>query len=260
MATKVGLDTRRAIIREFRRGNRTKAGLARKYNTSVSTVYRIVRDAGLTGEAPGENMASITAAVPQKLTISITGNTISKEDATAVLKALNAIESRRRLSGNGSRDATETSAVRDLIRWVGSQEEREKEEMRLRSEIEALRGQKEQVQSELSSLDATAEKLQSTIGRMKSAAQNAMDSLSAVEDRLTALEDRMSDDRDLFMIASGIRSMVENGDIDDETLSFIGKLGELWIPEESEINESVRRALMKYLEAAEQKITGWGRV
>lgn len=253
MAARVDRDTRKAIIMGFARHNKTKAELSRQYGISVSSVYRILRKAGYQSNPTPAGMTP-HSATKDGTARTVDQDIIQKETADTSISPFpetDAEDEQYRVR----EEKPDDSNLDDFTIWLNSREEREREIRRLLSEISTLKSEKLSVENELNALDRETKRMQETIDRLRSLADRALKSLSAVDSRLYRIEERMADDRDLIMISSGIRTLVERGELDPNLLSFLGDLSGIWISDDPDITNSVRRALMAYLEVTQERIS-----
>lgn len=254
LANRVLPETKEAIIQEFQRGNASKAALARKYNISSSSVSRILAGADVPTTSPFGNPEKKRPTSGKVLDPHSAETGGSSEDTLLpgtpekVLAQLSGFL--KEIGDVGDLEIL----VSEFGNWLRSRDELEKEKLKAAMELESLRAEKASVEDRIIRLGSKAASLEMIIGRMKTSAENAQVSVSLVEERLTNIEERLATNRDLLMIAAGVRSIMEHGDIDDETLSFIEDFDDLWKPDTDEMRRRVRKALIHYIEVANSKV------
>lgn len=241
LAKRILPETKEAIIQEFQQGKANKALLARKYNISSSTVSRILASADI---PPETSMPEPPMEPAEDFEVPEEPPQVHNDAITRLYEIL---------EGTDQAEDMET-LVNEFGKWIKSRDELEKEKVRAAMDLESLRAERASIENRIFALASKAANLELVIGRMKTSAENAQVSMSLVEERLSNIEERLSTNRDILMIAAGIKSLIDRGDIDDETLSFIQDYDDMWKPDSEEMRERIRKALVHYVEMANSKV------
>lgn len=253
MAKRISPETKKAILEEFSRPGITKAGIARKFNISPSAVSRIV------AVAPAKKVEKPPARIEEKTEI----KPEKKETKPDHEKGENIVELFKKggVSESDLKDLhyTLTSETRstgmgdmfsEFLQWVRDRDEIEKEKIFRMEELESLSSRKDSAEKEIKNLEQKIARLQSNIWDMKTAAERAHDSMSRVERRMELLEDRMNEDRGLLVLAAGLKSLIESGELGAKIISVISGPGGNFNPEDREAIEKLRAVLNRYIRMA----------
>lgn len=249
MVNRISPGTRKAILDEFLKGSSSKAAIAKKYGVSTSTVTRIVSSESPSQTEPAATKAAKESGKVEALAKKLGTEGISENEIDEFISLMKETE--------GTSDVT--GLFKEFVDWVKSRDELEKERLNASMEVDSLKSEKASIENEIFNLGSKAATLEIVIGKMKALAENSQESMSLVEERLTNLEERLAEDRDLLIIASGIKSLIDRGDIDDETLAFIMGFDNLWAQNEAEIREKASKALIRYIEMANSKVKSFRR-
>lgn len=239
VAGKISPETKKEILNEFSKPGATKAGIARKFNISASTVSRIIATSSGNKE---EKKSSVPSAPPKKkesdLLALFQEEGISESDLKAFLFSL-------RQRGEAS-DLNEL--FDEFLRWVSDRDQMEKDKILASTEVDSMKSRKESMEKEISGLEGKTAGLEIKVWKMKSSAERAQKSLSEVQGRLEYLEDRMTENRDLLVLAAGLKSLVDSGDLGRKVVSLIADPQNVWDPESQESVKRVSKALERYLQ------------
>ncbi len=243
MANKISPEVRNAILREFSQPGNTKAGIARKYSVSPSTVSRIIAAPTLNGKSEG---AEKQKPSENGLIGKFSREGISEADLAKLLAFL-----------KENADFTSLGELfADFMGWIRERDELEKNKLLISTEIESLKSRREMIEREISELEGKTAKLEINIWRMRSVAERAHDSMARVEERMDILEDRMMGNRDLLILAAGLKSMLENGDIGEEAMTYISDPESTWGQNNQDAVERIREVLKGYLRDAASRFPG----
>ncbi len=238
MANKISPETKKAILSEFSKPGATKAGIARKFNISASTVSRIVAAGNVGKEEKGVETAASAPKKGSDIIALFQEEGISESDLKAFLFSL--------------RQRKDTFNINDLfdefLKWVSDRDQMEREKIMSSTEMDSMTSRKESMEREISELEAKTAGLEIKVWKMKSAAERAQNSLSEVQGRLEFLEDRMTENRDLLVLAAGLKALIDSGELGRKVLSLISDTENVWDPENQQSVEKVSKALERYLQ------------
>lgn len=238
MAGKISPETKKEILKEFSKPGATKAGIARKFNISASTVSRILATASEKKEEKSSASAEPAKKKESGLLELFQEEGVSESDLKAFLFSL--------------RQRGEDSNISDLfdefLRWISDRDQLEKEKIMASTEMESMESRKESMEREISGLEGKTAGLEIKVWKMKSAAERAQKSLSEVQGRLEYLEGRMTENRDLLVLAAGLKSLIDSGDLGKKVVSLIADSQNVWDPDNQESVKRVSNALERYLQ------------
>lgn len=251
MASKISPETKESILREFSKPGATKAGIARKFNISPSTVNRIIATSSEDKENKIEKNVEPSANVQKNgsdLLALFQEEGISESDLKAFL-----------FSFRQSKETTDLNGLFDeFLRWVADRDQLEKEKILASTEMNSMASRKDSMEKELSDLEGKTARLEINVWKMKSAAERAQKSLSQVQGRLEFLENRMTENRDLLVLAAGLKSLIDSGDLGRRVVSLIADPDNIWDPDNRESVERVSRALDRYLQMVSSDLSSSG--
>lgn len=238
VAGKISPETKKEILEEFSKPGATKAGIARKFNISASTVSRIVATASDKKEENPSTPDEPASKEERGLLELFQEEGISKSDLKAFLFSL-------RQMG----EATDINELFDeFLKWISGRDQLEKERIMASTEMESMESRKESMEREISGLEGRTAGLEIKVWKLKSAAERAQKSLSEVQGRLEYLEARMTENRDLLVLAAGLKSLIDSGDLGKKVLSLIADPQNVWDPESQESVRRVSSALERYIQ------------
>lgn len=250
LAAKITDEVKDSIIREFRKGRKSKAQLARDHEISPSTVARILANAQPRATAGGRGTGSSDESSGKTVTV----RKDADEEIETLLSGLREYAARNGQEGQGTDIA---GLLKDFIAWLEHRDSAEREKIALGSEIDSLKLEKSTIEDRIFKLGSKAANMEITIGRMRAEAEKANLSMEEAEDRLARLEERMEENRNLLILTVGLLSLMERGELDEETINLMGKFKNLWTPDEAEISEKVRTSMLHYMEMASSRLRGW---
>lgn len=234
----------------------TKAAIARKYEISPSTVNRILSGAGVPPSARGSTGTGKSTPEQSESRIQRETEIRDDKDGTRISELHSDLVNALLKLGLEDRSGIDV-LVAEFHDWLRSRDDLEKRKLQDTMEIEALRTERARIEERIFELSTKAANLEMTIGRMRATAENAQVAMSLVEERLTNMEERMASNRDLLIIASGIKSLLDRGDIDDSTLAFITNFDDMWSPTTDEVRKRAKKALIRYVDMASSKLKKW---
>lgn len=248
---------RDSIVKDYLEGKMSKAAIARKYEISPSTVNRVLSEAGAIPSVKKPSVNSERSvpgnSEPVKESAGKAEREVSKEKADSIHS--NVVSA---LMSIGVDDPAGIEAlVSEFHQWLISRDQLEKQRLQDSMDLEALKSERGRIEERIFELSTKAANLEMTIGRMRATAENAQVAMSLVEERLTNMEERMASNRDLLIIASGIKSLLERGDIDDKTLAFVTEFDDMWSPTTDEVKKRAKNALIRYIDMASSKVKKW---
>ena len=245
MAGKISDETKRAIIRAYTDGGKSKTQIAREYEVSVSSVSRFINE-----DSAKEKTLPIKGkpkqAKPHGSNKSFRNNSApapGSEPAATVFADLEKI-----LSGNAEilGELPMEYLVQEFVNWISRRDKGEKELISLEMAIESLKLEKSSIEEEISRLGSKAGSLEILIGRMKRLAEDSHMDLSLVEERLANIEQKLSIDHDILLIGSAIRTILRGQELDEELVSMIADMVKWNTSGTKEKKDLVRKALAEY--------------
>ena len=255
MAGKIQKETKDAIIRAYKNGNRSKADLAREFELSSSSISRILAGAG-TDEKKKENDSSDAlpnqTKVPEDPSPEKTTQELQKNPVSSLVGEVeHALSEYAELSG----DQNIESLVHEFISWISKRDRGEKELISLEMAIESMRHEKNSIENEIGRLGSKAGSLEILIGKLRKLAEDSQMDLSLVEERLSNIEEKLSIDHDILLIGSAIRMILRGEELDEELVSMIADISNLNTGNNQDRKDTVRRALSEYSEFFRRRIS-----
>ncbi len=256
MAGRVDRETRTRILEEAGKREKSIAQIARDFKVSPTTVRRIVLSANARpDDLKAENLSKSPAEASSGMLSMDASKPGVDEAEKRILQTLREALNRIHEKKDGEAEEIEPELyVEEFLKWISQRDEMEKERIKVESEIDQLKALKDDLEKQVSDLFSRAVRVETMIGRMKSQADNAQEALDMVENRISALEDRLSTERDVLVVAAGLKWILDTGEISDEALNFISRFRKLWYPDVNEIRSRLRDAIMADLENALSKL------
>lgn len=251
VATRISQETRDAVIQEFQKGGRSKSSLAKEYNISVTSVSRILSSSSISARAAGlvfPNESQIDA---------FRSIGLSRTSARKFLSTVKEIQEWIKVREDQGAVPDLVGLIVEFSSWVRSRAEWEKEKIMDKEEIESLRLEKSSIENQILRLGSKAANMEIMIGKMKAEARDATSSMTLAENRMSQLEERMEKDKNLLIVASGLVSLLERGEIDEATVEVMSKFKNLWMPDETEISRRILDSMLHYMEVAHSKLKLW---
>lgn len=253
LAGKIPEETKKAIMRAYGKGGKSKAQLAREYEVSVTSVTRIILDGEGKGKKPMAKGGRASPELREKPSGS-QGTSITTNEGHP--KSVPESELERALSsyGNILGEQNAESLVREFVSWISRRDKGEKELISLEMAIESLKLEKSSIENEISRLGSKAGSLEILIGKMKKLAEDSQIDLSLVEERLANIEEKLAIDHDILLIGSALRMILRGEQVDDELVAMIADISNLNLKESNEMKETVRQALSEYSDFFRRRI------
>lgn len=237
MANKISPEIKAKILSEFSKPGSTKAGIAKKFNISASTVSRIV---ATHSEKPQEK--SVKSPKPsQDNENGLIGLFREEGIADSDLKALLFSLKQRK------EDSNMMELFDEFLKWVSSRDQMEKDRILASTEIDSMMSRKDSMEREIIELEGKTAKLEINVWKMKTAAEKAHNSMSEVQGRLEYLEQRMSENKDLLVLAAGLKSLIDSGELGKRVVSLIADPENTWDPANKESVRRISKALDRYI-------------
>lgn len=248
MANNISPETKKAVLSEFSKPGATKAGIARKFNISVSAVNRIIATSGTVEEKEGpENKPARKAE--KGLVDLFAQEGVSESDLKALLFSL--------------KQTGEVSDIShlfdDFLRWISSRDQMEKERILQSTEVDTMVSRKNSMEKEIIELEGKTARLEINVWKMKTAAEKAQNSLSEVQGRLEYLEERMAENRDLLVLAAGLKSLIDSGELGKRVVALIADPENSWDPENKESVRRISKALDIYINQVSSGLSSTGK-
>lgn len=241
MAKRISPETKKAILEEFSRPGSTKAGIARKFNISSSTVSRII---ATSSPKPQEKGPTESASKKEDIVDLFKKEGVTERD----LKGLHSSLSEHRKSSDLN------DLFSEFMNWMKERDEMEKEKLLMFAELDSLQARKKSAEKEIKDLEEKTAKLHDSIWDMKTSAERAHESMSRVEGRMELLEDRMNEDRGLLVLAAGLKSLIESGELGVKIISIISGPGGEFDPQDRRAIEKLKGALDRYIKMASAEL------
>ena len=245
MAGKISDETKRAIIRAYTDGGKSKTQIAREYEVSVSSVSRFINeDSAKEKTLPTKDKPKQVKPHGSNKGFRTNSNIApGSEPAATVLADLEKI-----LSGYAEvlGELPLEYLVQEFVNWISKRDKGEKELISLEMAIESLKLEKSSIEEEISRLGSKAGSLEILIGRMKRLAEDSQMDLSLVEERLANIEQKLSIDHDILIIGSAIRSILRGQELDEELVSMIADMVKWKTSGTKEKKDLIRKALAEY--------------
>ncbi len=256
MAGRVNSETRARILEEARRREKSAAQIARDFGVSPTTVRRIVLSGNVqpSGQESANTTKSIAGATSGMQSNDAAQTGTSREEVRILQKLRDAMD---RMQGQKEGEGGESDPglyVEEFMKWLNQRDEMEKARIQVESEIDQLKVIKGDLEKQVSDLFSRAARVESMIGRMKSQAENALEALDMAETRLSTLEDRLSIEKDVLVVATGLKWILDTGEINEQALNFISRFKRFWYPDENEIRSKLRDTIIADLENALSKL------
>ncbi len=245
MAGKIQNETKDAIIKAYRSGNKSKAELAREYSISVSSISRILSEAESSGKEK-ENQSPQQPSQQTEASDNVENTNIAEAAENTEPEVKGTIENALAEYADLIGDQNVESLVKEFISWISRRDRGEKELISLEMALESLKHEKNSIEDEISRLGSKAGSLEILIGKMRKLAEDSQMDLSLVEERLFNIEEKLSVDHDILLIGSAIRMMLRGEQLDEELVSMIANISNLKSDNEQDKKDTVRRALSEY--------------
>lgn len=256
MAGRVNDATKTRILEEISRKEKSTAQIAREFGVSPTTIRRIALSNG--GRANSKTQVSSVrspqAASEESLPNRAENPSIKPPETNVIERIAEILNKIQGQKDEGGPSVDHDQLAAEFLKWLNTRDNNEKAKIQMETEIEELKALKGDLEKQVSDLFTRAARVEAMIGRIRAQAENALEALDIAEMKLASLENRLSAEREVLVVASGLKWVLDDGEISDEAMTFISRFKKLWYPGKDEIRRKLRDQIIMEMENSLAKL------